>query len=91
MSAFWVRVLVVLAAVATGVVLIALLGAPRSFGPPADPAPQLAVMAVGVVGLAIGWLWIIRLARRDPEAHESFFRSQDLEPRYRVDDRDHGR
>lgn len=91
-AAFWVRVLIVLAAIATVFAVVALLAAPRGFGPPpVDPTLQVVVAVVGVAGLAIGWVWIIRLGRRDPEAHESFFRSQDLEPRYHVDDRDHDR
>jgi hypothetical protein len=82
-------VLVILAAIATVLAVLVLIAASRGFGPMfVDPRPGIVAAVVGLIGSAIGLVWIIRIARRDPEAHESFFRSRDLEPRYHVDDPD---
>jgi membrane protein YdbS with pleckstrin-like domain len=58
------------------VALLALLflAAPQTMGP--DPGPSVQwFAAAGVALYVLGVVWMIRIYRLDPEAHQSFWRS----------------
>jgi type IV secretory pathway TrbD component len=67
--------LMFVSAIAPGaLVALLILTAPQTMGPDPGPSVQL-FAAAGVVLYVLGVAWMIRIYRRDPEAHESFWRS----------------
>jgi hypothetical protein len=63
------------------VIPVMLMASPTNFG--GTPAPgelnlSTAMLALGEVAIALGWLWIRRIARGEPEpeANDRFWRSR---------------
>jgi hypothetical protein len=59
------------------VIAFFMLVAPNTMGPEPDSRATL-LSAVGVLGVAIGLLWMVRILRADPEPDTAAWRYRDL-------------
>jgi hypothetical protein len=57
-----------LGALAIPLVLFVLVAAPRYHGLPGSPPPNGVIEMIGVVGVVIGFVWMLRMRLADPEA-----------------------
>lgn len=54
------------------------IAAPNSMGGGNDPGPiQWLVPAIGIAGLIVGLVWMVRILRADPEPGAKFWRYRD--------------